>query len=161
MKGIANDEDEYMQLAMQLATYLANKAVLNIRIFSRRYHFRRQVFASTGKYIYNDTTDEEYPVCYKVNDAKTFKNLVYYVMLTNHQVYYYRLARLAGAFKIIAIDFQCFILSGIIRGTWILLFICKGSTSYIESYKPVRITQKEHLLIWNSETTQKPKHLSS
>ena len=28
-------------------------------------------------------------------------------------------------------------------------------------YKPVRITQKEHLLIWNSETTQKPKHLPS
>ena len=28
-------------------------------------------------------------------------------------------------------------------------------------YKPVKITQKEHMLIWNSETTQKPKHLSS
>ena len=27
-------------------------------------------------------------------------------------------------------------------------------------YKPVKITQKEHMLIWNSETTQKPKHLS-
>ena len=26
-------------------------------------------------------------------------------------------------------------------------------------YKPVRITQKEHLLIWNSKATQKPKHL--
>ena len=49
-------------------------------------------------------TDEYYPVCYKVNDAKTFKNLVYYFMLANHHVYY-RLARLTGAFKIIAIDF--------------------------------------------------------
>ena len=29
-------KDEYMLLA----TYLANTAVLNIRIFSRRYHFR-------------------------------------------------------------------------------------------------------------------------
>ena len=48
-------------------------------------------------------TDEYYPVCYKVNDAKTFKNLVYYFMLANHV--YYRLARLTGAFKIIAIDF--------------------------------------------------------
>ena len=28
-------------------------------------------------------------------------------------------------------------------------------------YKLVRITQKEHMLIWNAETTQKPKHLSS
>ena len=27
-------------------------------------------------------------------------------------------------------------------------------------YKPVKITQKEHMLIWNSENTQKPKHLS-
>ena len=47
---------------------------------------------------------EYYPVCYKVNDAKNFKNLVYYFMLANHHVYY-RLARLTGAFKIIAIDF--------------------------------------------------------
>ena len=40
---------------------------------------------------------------------------------------------------------------------WWVLFICKGSTSFIESsiYKSVRITQqKEHLLIMNSETTQ-------
>ena len=40
---------------------------------------------------------------------------------------------------------------------WIL-FICKGSRGYIyiyRKYKPVRITQqKEHVLIWNSETTQ-------
>ena len=41
---------------------------------------------------------------------------------------------------------------------WIL-FICNGSTSYIESINQSRITQKEHLLKWNSETTQKPKHL--
>ena len=41
---------------------------------------------------------------------------------------------------------------------WIIYICCKGSTSYIaiyRNYKPVRITQqKEHLLIWNSETTQ-------
>ena len=49
-------------------------------------------------------TDEYYPVCYKVNDTKTFENIVYYFMLVNHHVYY-RLAALAGAFKIIAIDF--------------------------------------------------------
>ena len=36
-------------------------------------------------------------VCYKVNDAKTFKNLA------NHHVYY-RLVYLTGVFKIIAID---------------------------------------------------------
>ena len=51
--------------------------------------------------------DEYYPVCYKLNDAKTFKNLVYYFVLANHHVglLYYLLARLTVAFKIIAIDF--------------------------------------------------------
>ena len=119
-------------------------------------------------------------------------------MLANYHVYY-RLARLTGVFKIVAIDFQSCILSGIRRTSnyiyicisiymyiyiyvylyicisiyiyvyyiyvcvcvcvcWIL-FICNGSTSYIESINQSRITQKEHLLIWNSETTQKPKHL--
>ena len=29
----------------------ANTAILNIRIFSRRYHFRLWVFASTGEYF--------------------------------------------------------------------------------------------------------------
>ena len=43
-------------------------------------------------------TDEYYPVCYKVNDAKTFKNILYYFMLTNHHVYIAcRMARLTWA----------------------------------------------------------------
>ena len=54
--------------------------------------------------IFTIDTDEYHPVCYKVNDAKTFKNAVYYFMLANHHVYC-RLARLTGTFKIIAIDF--------------------------------------------------------
>ena len=49
-------------------------------------------------------TDEYYQVCYKVDDAKTFKNPAYYFMLANRHVYY-RLARLTGTFKITAIDF--------------------------------------------------------
>ena len=49
-------------------------------------------------------TGEYYLVCYKVNGGKTFKSLVHYFMLANHHVYY-RLARLTGTFKIIAIDF--------------------------------------------------------
>ena len=32
--------------------FLANTAILNTRIFSRRYHFRLWVFASTGEYFY-------------------------------------------------------------------------------------------------------------
>ena len=50
-------------------------AILNIWIFSWRYHFRLWVFASTGKYFYYWHW-RDYPICYKVNDAKTFKNLV-------------------------------------------------------------------------------------
>ena len=47
------------------------------------------VFALTGEYFTIDT-DEYYPICYKVNDAKTFKNLAYYFTLcalTNHYMY--------------------------------------------------------------------------
>ena len=103
-------------------------------------------------------TDECYPVCYKVNDAKTFKNLVYFFLLANRHLYY-RLARLTGAFKIIAIDFQWCILSGIILRTSHYIYVLDPShfqrvNKLYQKYKPVRITQKEHLLIWNSETTQ-------
>ena len=38
-----------------------------------------------------------------------------------------------------------------------MLFICKGQQGFEsinQSITAVRITQKEHLLIWNSETTQ-------
>ena len=35
-----------------ICMYLANTAVLNIWTFSRRYHFRLYVFASTGEYFY-------------------------------------------------------------------------------------------------------------
>ena len=81
-------------------------------------------------------TDEYYPVCYKVNDAKTFKNLVYYFVLANHHVYY-RLARLTGAFKIVAIDFWCCILSGIIRGTSNYIAICVGYFSFAKGQQAI------------------------
>ena len=63
-------------------------------------------------------------------------------------------------FKIIAII-------AIIRRTSNYMYVLdpfrlqKVNKLYYRKYKPVRITQKEHLLIWNSETIQKPKHLSS
>ena len=47
-------------------------------------------------------TYEYYTVCYKVNDARTFKNLVSYLMFAKHHVYY-RLTRLTGAIKIKAV----------------------------------------------------------
>ena len=119
--------------------------------------------------IFTIDTEEYHPVCYKVNDAKTFKTPVYYFMLANHHVYD-RLNRLTRTFKIIAIDFQCYILSGIRRtsnyiakcvGSFSICKAKKGQQANIESINQSRITQKEYLLIWNSETTQKPKHLSS
>ena len=36
----------------ELCSYLANAAILELRIFSRRYHFRLWVFAATGKNVY-------------------------------------------------------------------------------------------------------------
>ena len=49
-------------------------------------------------------TDDYYPICYKVNDAKTFKNLVYYFTLAHKSSYvYYKLTRLTGTFKTILI----------------------------------------------------------
>ena len=66
--------------------YLANKAILNIRIFSRRYHFRLWVFASTGEYFYcwhwrvlRDVLQSKY-------DINTFKNFLRFD-LTNHHRY--------------------------------------------------------------------------
>ena len=100
--------------AMFLPSYRANTAILNIWIFSRRYHFRLKVFASAGEYISYWHWRVYHPVCYKVNDAKTFKN------------------------------------------PWVssCLFICRGSTTFIESTTTQDHPAKEHLLIWNSETTQ-------
>ena len=79
--------------------YVANTAILNLRIFSGKYHFRLWVFASTGEYFTIDTA-EYYPRCYKVNDVKTSKNLVYHFKLCSHKssYVYCRLARLTRAF---------------------------------------------------------------
>ena len=61
-----------------ICTYLTRTAILNIRIFSRRYHFRLWVFASTDEYFYYwhwrvlpNVSESKY-------DAKTFQNLRYY-----------------------------------------------------------------------------------
>ena len=51
--------------------------------------------------IFTINTDEYSSRCYKVNDAKTFKKLLYYFMLCAHKSYdaFWRLARLTGVFK--------------------------------------------------------------
>ena len=57
-------------------------------------------------------------------------------MLANHHVYD-RLARLTGAFKIIAIDVQCCILSGIIKRTSNYIAICVVYFSFAKGQKAI------------------------
>ena len=75
----------------------------NFRIFSRRYHFRLWVFASTGEYFYYwhwqvlpNVLQRKYDA-----DAKTFKNLMLYgsygiilcfVLTNNHITYVWYIA---------------------------------------------------------------------
>ena len=65
-------------------SYLTHTAILNIRIFSRRYPITSDYgfLLRLGNTFIIDT-DEYYLMCYKVNDTKTFKNLVglYYIIL--------------------------------------------------------------------------------
>ena len=140
---------------LYVAMYLTNTAVLNIPIFSRKYHFRLQVSLLRLMNTFTIDTDENNPVCYKENDAKTFANLAYYFMLTNHYVYC-RLARLTGVFYFILV--QCCVLLGIIRriSNYALdPFHLQRTYKLCRKYEPVRIThQKQHLLIWSSETTK-------
>ena len=65
---------------------LLTLAILNIRIFSRRYHFKLWFLLRLVNTFTIDT-DEYYPICYKVNNAKTFKTLVYYFTLCAHKSY--------------------------------------------------------------------------
>ena len=135
-------KDGYMQLTTQL-TQQFQIFEFSTEDISSDYRFLLRLVNT-----FTIDTDEHYPVCYKVNDAKAFKNAVYYFMLANHHVYY-RLARLTGTFKIIAIDFQCCIFSGIIRRIsnymcWVL-FICKRSTSFIESINQSGSSSKKNI----------------
>ena len=79
----------------------------------------------------------------------------FYSMLANHHVYY-RLARLAGTFKIIGIDFQCRYHQKDIKLYDVLdPFHLQRVNKLYRKCKPLRIIQqKEHLLIWNSKTNQ-------
>ena len=67
---------------------LANTAILDIRIFNRRYHFRLWVFASTGEYFYYWHCRVLPNKLQSKYDAKTFKNLLYYFTLCAHKSSY-------------------------------------------------------------------------
>ena len=65
-------------------SYLTHTAILNIRIFSRRYPITSDYgFLLRLVNTLTIDTDEYYLMCHKVNDTKTFKNLVglYYIIL--------------------------------------------------------------------------------
>ena len=81
--------------------YLANTTILNIRIFSRRYHLR---LLALLRLVNNFTFDsgEYYTMCYKVNMPRPLKTLyIYYFTLWPHKssyvsIVYCRLARLTN-----------------------------------------------------------------
>ena len=71
-------------------------------------------------------------------------------MLANHHVYYWLIQ--LGSLKLLLLIFSA-ALSGITLYVLGPFHLQRVSKLY-RKYKPVRITQQEHLLIWNSETTQ-------
>ena len=82
--------------------YLANTAILNIQIFSRRYYLWVSDYGFLLRLVntFTTDTDEHYQMSY---DAKTFKNLAYctHVFYAYSQIIIYvycRLARLTGTF---------------------------------------------------------------
>ena len=81
-------------------------------------------------------TDEYYPVCYKVNDAKTFKNLLRFFMLANHHVYY-RLARLTGVLiKLDLLIFSAAFYHVSLEGHQ-TIYVCVGSFSFAKGQQAI------------------------
>ena len=64
--------------------YVANTAILELRIFSRRYRFRSWVFASTGENFYCLHWRVYYLRCHKVDVAKTFLHFYLFTLLMTH-----------------------------------------------------------------------------
>ena len=83
--------------------YVANTAILELRIFSGKYHFRLWVFTSTDEKFYC----RHWRVLPKVSQGKWCQDLQkpcrWYIilrfMLTNHMYVYCRLAHLTVVFK--------------------------------------------------------------
>lgn len=85
--------------SQRLSIYVANKAILKLRIFRGRYHLKAWFFTSTGEF-FTVHTEEYYPRCHKVNDGKTSKTLQYHCKFCAYNSYAYcRLAHLTRAFK--------------------------------------------------------------
>ena len=95
--------------------------------------------------------------------ARPLKTFLYIILclLANHHVYYLQTGSFNGAFEIIALLIFSAVFYHVSLEGHQAIYIYVMDPFYLQrviklyrKYKAVRITQKEHLLIWNSETTQ-------
>ena len=127
----------YMQVYVQYSVTLPNTAILNIRILSRRYHFRLWVFASTGEY-YHYKTDEYYPMRYKLNDTQDLQKPFIYLYgfkLAHKSSYIADWLNLIGAFKITLLCVLLDLIRRISNYMCQILFIFKGRQQAFEIIK--------------------------
>ena len=110
--------------------YAANRVILKLRLFggdvTSDYAFLFQLLNTLTV-----DTEHYYPRCYKVNDAKTFKNPVRPFYALSSQ-FIYILTHLNWAIK----NHVDLVLSNLIRR----IFICKGPTSF--QMNPVNIQSR-------------------
>ena len=118
--------------------HVANRVILQLRIFNGRCHFRLCVLASTGEYFYYWHWRLLPKVLQGINDAKTFKNLVvsFYALYSQQIIRILQKigSHLTGTLKIMLI--QWFILSDLIGR-----ISSYGSFSFTKGQQPGKITQ--------------------
>ena len=123
-----------MNIICCICSYLANTAILNIRIFSS---------FCFDQFILLLFTLTSIPTCYNVNDTKIFKSVVLFHALCTQIICILQIGSLnaTGVFKIILIQF-C-VLSDLIRriSNYMceILLICNGQPTSFGKYKPVNI----------------------
>ena len=131
--------------------YVANTAILDVRIFIRRYHFRLWVFASTSENFYY----WHWRVLPKVSQGKWWQDLLKpcsiilrfvltnHILMINHMIYC-RLAHLTVVFKktcwFSAVYYRIW-LEGYIRFIRFFSF-AKGQQTF--KIKPVNICSQDH-----------------
>ena len=139
-KRVQENQSKMNYMYVHYNVPLANRAILNILVFSRKDLFRLWVFALTGEQFY-------YWHCRVLpNVLQTFKNLIYTFTLAYKSSYVCcRLAHLTGAFKIILIQY-CLLLDlirSISNYMWQILFICKGQQTF-ESINQSAVYSQDH-----------------
>ena len=90
----------YRKTSQKWIMYVANTAILELRFFSERYHFRLWVFASTGEYF----------LLMALKSTHYLRHMILHFLLTNHMYVYSRLDHL--------------------KKKMLILFTCKGPTNF-------------------------------